>query len=294
MAFMSTTMGRRWDGSSPSASQATVLPVASPWEREGLIGGFGVSQVADARLQLRAPLAEPRGESRSETSIVFELAQRLGLGRHFFDGDPDTGLRHILAPSGVDLEQLRRRPEGVQLPLDVRYRKYRDRGFNTPSRRLEIYSQQLLDIGQSPLPDYREPAVARTTSPDLREAYPLVLTCAKWPAYCHSQYREIPSLRKQLPDPLVEIHPDTASRRGIAENAPVEVHSPTGTMHARARFNPVLDPGVICAQYGWWAWDDGYHGDANYAALIDNTEADPISGSLPLRASLCDVRAVLS
>lgn len=268
-----------------------VLPVASPWEREGLMAGFGVSQLADARLQLRSPLVAPRGEARSETWIVFELARRLGLEPHFFGGDPDAGLRHVLAPSGVDLEQLRRHPEGVQLPLNVRYHKYRDNGFATPSRRLEIYSQQLLEIGQEPLPDYREPAIGPATRPDLHERYPLILTSAKWLPYCHSQHRDVPRLRQQLPEPLVELHPDTASARGIGENAPVKLRSPAGTMRARARFNRSLDPRVVCAQYGWWSWDDEARGDANYAALIDNAHADPISGSLPLRAFLCEVEA---
>ena len=268
-----------------------LLPVASPWERSGLMGGFGVGQEADARLQLRAALVPPRGEARPEGWIIFELARRLGLEQHFFGGDMEAGLRHILAPSGITPEQLRQHPEGVQLPLSTRYHKYRQAGFNTPSRRVEIYSQQLLDAGQAAVPEYREPSVSPRSRADLATSYPLVLTSAKWVPYCHSQYRDIPRLRRQLPEPLLELHPDAAAERGIAEGAPVRISSNVGEIRARARFNPSLDPGVVCAQYGWWSWGDAASGDANYAALIHNSIADPVSGSLPLRAYLCEVSA---
>ncbi|HEU4805224.1 MAG TPA: molybdopterin-dependent oxidoreductase, partial [Nitrobacter sp.] len=102
----------------PMAAEAdVVLPVSSAWEREGIADGFRVNQEADALLQLRSAVVPPRGESRSDTWIVFELAQRLGLKDQFFDGDIDAGLESMLEPSNVTLETLRAHPEGVALPL---------------------------------------------------------------------------------------------------------------------------------------------------------------------------------
>jgi anaerobic selenocysteine-containing dehydrogenase len=109
----------------PTAALAdVVLPVASAWEREGLRVGFGPTAEGEGLIQLRAPVVTPRGESRSDTWIVCELAKRLGLGAEFFDGDEDAGHRFALAPSGVTLEALRASPEGVRVPLETRYRKY--------------------------------------------------------------------------------------------------------------------------------------------------------------------------
>ena len=272
-----------------------VLPVATAWEREGLQAGFMVSQQADARLHLRPKAVQPRGEARSDTWIAFELAQRLGLGAHFFDGDIEAGLRHVLAPSGVTPETLRDYPEGVQLPLETRYRKYRESGFATPSGRIEIYSAQLLDIGQPPLPDFVEPAQSPRSRPELKEAFPLVLTSAKWVQFCHSQQRSLPMLRQRMPHPLVEIHPETAAGQGIAAGDWVAITSPVGTMRARARLNASLDRSVVCAQFGWWqscpelglaGFADG---DANFNSLIDHRACDPVSGSLALRSGLCRV-----
>jgi len=68
----------------PTAELADiVLPVATPFEREGLKIGFDVSPAAQSLVQLRRRVVEPRGEARSDTDIVFDLAGRLGLGAHF-------------------------------------------------------------------------------------------------------------------------------------------------------------------------------------------------------------------
>lgn len=272
-----------------------VLPVATAWEREGLQAGFMASQQADARLQLRPKAVPPRGEARSDTWIVFELAKRLGLGAQFFDGDIEAGLRHVLAPSGVTLETLLDHPEGVQLELETRYRKYRENGFATRSGRIEIYSMQLLDIGQSPLPDFVEPVQSPRSRPELKEKFPLVLTSAKWVQFCHSQQRSLPMLRQRMPHPLIEIHPETAAGLGINAGDWVAITSPSGTMLARARLNASLDRSVVCAQFGWWqscpelglaGFGDG---DANFNSLIDHRACDPISGSLALRSGLCRI-----
>ena len=48
-----------------------------------------------------------------------------------FDCDPNQGYANILAPSGVNLEELRANPEGVTLPNAVELFKYREKGFPT-------------------------------------------------------------------------------------------------------------------------------------------------------------------
>lgn len=290
----------------PTAAFADiVLPVCTPWEREALRAGFGISQEAESLVQLRAPALEPLGESRADTWIVFELAKRLGFGNCFFGGEIDAGLRHELAPSGLSLEELRAEPRGLRLPLRTRYRKYAERddtgprGFATPSRRVEVYSEQLQAIGQDPLPGYVEPAASPVSRPDLAEDYPLVLTSAKVTSFCHSQFRGIAALRRKTPDPLLEIHPEAASARGIADGDWLRIETPAGTLRARARFNAQLSEEVVCGQHGWWEGADELGlpetppfgpGSSNYNAVIDTEARDPISGSVSLRSYICQVR----
>ena len=98
----------------PTANHADiVLPVASPWERPGLHSGFQVSQQADSLIQLRPAVIPPLGESRSDDWIVFELSKRLGLSEHFFDGDIDAALQHLIDPTGLMTAELKSHPEGI-------------------------------------------------------------------------------------------------------------------------------------------------------------------------------------
>ncbi|WP_033288986.1 molybdopterin-containing oxidoreductase family protein [Amycolatopsis jejuensis] len=283
----------------PTAAQADlVLPATSAWEAEALRMGFETSQAAQSTVQLRQQLVAPRGEARSDLRIIFDLAVALGLGAQFFDGDLDAAWRHQLAPSGVTLDQLRAAPEGIRLPLETVHRKYEQRGFRTPSGVVELYSETLRQHGYPPLPTYAEPSLSPLSRPDLAARYPLVLTCAKSLFFCETQHREITSLRKSAPEPQVELHPDTAAARNISAGDWVRLETPKGSIRARAKFNVNLDPGVVCGQHGWWqpAGDlgqPGYppfgDGSANLNLVLSQTPSDPISGSSPLRASLCEI-----
>jgi anaerobic selenocysteine-containing dehydrogenase len=291
---------------SPTAEQADiVLPVTSAFEAEGLKIGFEVSQEAQSLVQLRAPLVPPVGEARSDLAIIFDLATRLGLGEHFFGGDVDAGWEHQLEPSGVTLAQLRADPAGVRLPLETRHAKYAaagedgvPAGFATATGRIELYAETFLDVGQPPLPVFTEPALSPRSRPDLKDRFPLVLTCAKDLHFCETQHRQVASLRRRAPDPEVELHPDTADRLGIADGDWVEITTPKGSVRARAALNATLAPNVVCGQHGWFEPCDelglpGYPpfgpGSANLNLVLSQTPSDPVSGSSPLRAQVCNI-----
>ena len=292
----------------PTAELAdVVLPVASAFEREALKIGFDVSEEAQSLVQLRRRVVEPRGESRSDTKIVFELARRLGLGEHFWDGDIDAAYRCQLGRSGVSLDTLRENPAGVRVPLQTRYRKYAEQkdgipqGFATPTKKVELYSEKMLEHGYVPLPAYEEPLMSPTSRPELSERYPLILTCAKHTLFCNSQHRSLPSLRRQARDPEVELHPEAAVERGIEPGDWVRIETPEGSVRARARLNDTLKPDVVCGQHGWWqasseidapGYDSFSSEGANLNLLIGNETSDPVSGSVPHRAYLCQISAI--
>jgi anaerobic selenocysteine-containing dehydrogenase len=141
--------------------------------------------------------------------------------------------------------------------------------------------------------------ISPQSRPDLAQRHPLVLSCAKSVFFRETQDHSIASLRKSAPDPQVEIHPDTAASRGINSGDWVRLTTPAGTVQARAKLNTSLDPSVVFGQHGWWQECHelnlpGYPpygpGSANLNLVLTQAPSDPISGSAPLRASVCDVQ----
>jgi len=293
----------------PTAALADiVLPVASCFEREALKVGFEISADAQSRVQFRQPIVEPRGEARSDTDIIFGLATRLGLGEHFWGGNVDASYREQLGLSGITLEQLRAEPAGLRKPLTTRYRKHAERnakgdprGFPTPSRKIEFWSETFLDHGYSAMPDFVEPPISPVARPDLAASFPLILTCAKPSLFCQTQHRALPSLRRRALHPEIELNPATAAARGIRNGDWVEVRTPAGAMRAKARFNGQLDPRVVVGEHGWWqACDElGIAGSdpfevtgTNFNLTVDAAVRDPVSGTPAHRSNLCEVRLV--
>ena len=275
-----------------------VLPAATSWEREGLRTGFDVSLEGQRRVQLRPPAIEPIGEARSDTRIAIDLATRLGMSEQFFGGDADRGHDHMLKPAGLSVGQLREKPEGIVLSSEVPLRSFaatdgsgNPTGFPTPTKRIEIYSEQLKAQGYPPVPSLDDDVF----TPRSKEL-PLQLSCAKTVAFCHSQHRNLASLRRLMPDPIVEVPKDVADDRAIESNDWVKVTTTAGAFVARCKVVANLEPGSVFAQHGWWATGpDGSPYDsrnplaANVNGAIDTSRSDPISGSIPLRCTACEV-----
>jgi anaerobic selenocysteine-containing dehydrogenase len=271
----------------PTAEHADiVLPVSTSWERDALRTGFDVSLEGQRRVQLRQAVVNPSGEARSDTDIVFGLADRLGLSEMMFDGDLDKGRTHILARSGVNLEDLKKTPEGIDVVGTVPFKPYLTYGFPTPSGLINIYSEMFLDFGQNPLPSLEPEAFEATMDTD----YPIRLGSAKTVAYCHSQGRNIPALRKLTPDPIAELSPELAGEKNVKAGDWIEISTRSGAFRARAKLVEDHVADAVFAQHGWTGGEAGMSHNMNVAVPTDL--ADPISGSIPLRWTWCDIQKV--
>ncbi|VVE27907.1 molybdopterin-dependent oxidoreductase [Pandoraea terrigena] len=289
----------------PTAQSADiVLPSTLPWERDALKIGFEISQAAVEHVQFRPRVVSPYGNARTDYEIAFDLAMRLGLKDAFFGGDVVAGWNHQLEPLGVTVDDLRQAPEGLRFAQDFSYRKYAQarhdgtvRGFDTPSHRLELYTPAFVDVGQSPVAIFIEP----TASPlrdDADPRYPLVLTTAKTGWYVHSSHRHVASLRRKAVDPVVQIGVALAAERGIAAGDWTRISTPAGEVVMRAKLDGKLDDRTVIADFGWWQGapafgrdDTPLHGvgSSNVNAILSDRDRDPVSGSVPLRATLCNV-----
>jgi anaerobic selenocysteine-containing dehydrogenase len=292
----------------PSAALADLLlPAASCWERAALRPSLGAGGELATWAQFREPVVQPLYESRSEVAVIFDLATQLGLSEDFFNSDIEAAYNHELTPSGLTLQQLRQHPMGLRARGETLFRKYAEmdvatgqpHGFSTPTRKAEIHSIHFARAGYAPLPIYREPIGSPLDHPDLDQAYPLVLTFFRLVQYCDVQHRNIPRLRRQVPEPFLEIYPKTAVSLGIEDEDWLMLETAIGAIRLKARYKASLHPGVVCTAHGWWqacqelglpGYDPFGPKGANANLLVSNEAIDPISGSVPHRSQRCRVR----
>ncbi|MFC4419441.1 molybdopterin-dependent oxidoreductase [Cupriavidus pampae] len=289
----------------PTAEHADlVLPANLPWEREALKCGFEISQAAVEHVQLRPRMVTPPGEARADYEIVMALAARMGMRDQMFGGSIEAGWDHQLAPLGITVDDLRRQPEGLRFPQPIAREKYTVAGFATPTRRVELYVEALQDIGQPPLPTFVEPAQhPGVLHPVPQTAYPTVLTTAKSGWYVHSSHRHVASLRRKAPAPQIQIGAGFAATIGVHNGDWMRVVTRLGTVRLQARIDASLHDQVAVAEFGWWQGceplghaDTAAHGVAtsNINAILSDDERDPVSGSVPLRATMCRIEPDLA
>ena len=125
------------------------------------------------------------------------------------------------------------------------------------------------------------------------------MTDTKSTHYLHSQFRHVARLRRSERDPRIDLHPQTAAARGIADGDWVELRTPHGGARMRARLVASTDPRVVVATVGWWqaceelaleGLDAESDSGANLNRVIGNQDYDPIGGCVPHKSYLCEVR----
>jgi anaerobic selenocysteine-containing dehydrogenase/ferredoxin-NADP reductase len=290
----------------PTAENADiVLPASMPWEHDALKIGFEITQAAVETIQFRPQMIPTLGECKADYQIAAELAVRLGMSKDFFGGDIRAGWNYQLAPLAVTTDDLRQHPTGKRFPQSFAYEKYSQKqpdaaikGFTTPTRRVEIYSELMLCHGYSPLPGHVEPAESPLADA-LDSGFPFVLTTAKSGWFVHSSHRHVASLRKKAPEPAIEMNERLAAQRGLKDGDWAVVETASGEARLRVRFNGALDDRVAIAEFGWWEDCPPLGLDAisptgfvtsNVNDALSDAARDPISGSVPLRATRCDIR----
>lgn len=263
----------------PAATWLEQNHVADNWKRHGSV-------------QARQKCVEI-GECWQDHKIFMELGKR--MGQEWWDTVEDA-LDYILEPTGLTWEQFKQKG---YLQGEMEYYKYRRKGFSTPTGMLELYSTTMERWGRDPLPKYAEIPESPYSKPELTERYPYILNSGlRTPPFFHSANRMVPWLREVHPDPIVEIHPETAKKQSVKEGEWVWIESPRGRVKQRARLNKGIDPRVVVAEHAWWypeIEDPGHGWDiSNVDILTDNAHEtmDPVLGATNLRACLCNVYPV--
>ncbi|MDY2624972.1 MAG: molybdopterin-dependent oxidoreductase [Coriobacteriales bacterium] len=260
-----------------------VLPVTTPMEESDIVGsGMGDSYEVAAIQDAAIP---PVGESMSDYQISLEIAKRFGQDVY---NNMSTGQIDGKDAEGLTIEQQKRSEfDRSALPAEVDWETFKKKGYwvprldpdwrslqpnshlfyedpesfpmDTPSGKIEFYSQQLADA----FPDDKErgplakwvpggPAEEGWTHDETLQGqrakkYPFLIDACTGRWRFHAQcdditwHREIPTAKVKGPDGYLYepcwINPADARELGIADGDIVKVYNERGTVLAGAKLS---------------------------------------------------------
>lgn len=262
-----------------------VLPACSFVERAG-IGYINAVTSGIPHLSVRKKLIEPLWECWPDWKFWCELGRRMGYADLFPWQTDDEIVEQWLEPSGFTIEQLTvEHPEGVII-APKKYNMGIKGEFRTPSKKIELYSDTMAEYGYDPIPVFVEPSQSTVSNPELAREYPLILTTGqRYIQYTHSQFRNVQALHKAAPEPLAEIHPDTAGEYGITNGDMISIETRKGKIKMKARTTEDMVQGVVGIPHGW--------SEANANVLTELEPHDPVTGYTELKALLCRIKPAL-
>ncbi len=278
----------------PTAQLADYVMPAASWLERDLCTNYGdIGSVIVGGEKAIQPLGERRD--------VYEFFRGLGIAVGQVEFWPwenqEEVIDYRLKPAGLGFRDLVERM--VLLPDRMDMQPWKQTGFPTPSGKVELYSSILEGLGHDPMPFYEEPPESPVSTPEVVAKYPLILnTGGRFMPMYHSGFMEKDLGRVKHPDPLVDIHPETARNHGIDNGDWVYIETKRGRIRQRVRLNPGILPNVVNCQAGWLfpemppeepylsgIWES----NANVLTLDEPDACDQLSGGWCVRALLCRV-----
>ena len=216
-----------------------ILPATTQLEHWDIHTTYGHLDVL-----LNRPAIAPLGQAKPNTQIFRELAVRMGFAEPCFLEDDETVCRAAFG-GGVDFQVLLDQGFATLPRLDA---PFAHGGFPTPSGQCEFFSERLAAQGLDGLPDHLPNHEAFGSSSD----FPLAMISPPARNFMNSTFVNVKSLRGMEGEPVLEIHAQDASVRGIASGAIVRVFNQRGDYQVRALVSPRARLGVVNGLGIWW------------------------------------------
>ncbi|MDH0380683.1 molybdopterin-containing oxidoreductase family protein [Comamonas aquatica] len=220
-----------------------VLPATTQLEHWDIHGSYGHTDVL-----LNRQAIAPEGQARSNAQIFRDLAAQMAqldpafAAPHF--SEPDEALcRTALAGTAMDFDSLL--IQGFA-HIPVAEAPFAQGGFATPSGKCEFDNPRLAALGINTLPDH----VPNYEPPT--DNYPLAMISPPARNFLNSTFANVASLARMEERPLLELHPEDAAARGIADGDRLRVFNARGSHVCHAAVNGRARPGVVVGLGIWW------------------------------------------
>jgi anaerobic selenocysteine-containing dehydrogenase len=254
-----------------------VLPAKDIFEQSDIIGSYWSPYI-----QFKPRVIKSPGEVAPESEIYYHLAKRLNL-KMSNALIPEPGNENIerwlekrisVIPE-VTLAQLKIAPV---LAPGLQQIAYEDMKFETPSGKIEIYSEEAkFKWNISPLPDFSEISYFS----DIKD-FPLLLLTPNTGSRIHSQFGNLKIIKETVSDPVIRISPSDAECRKILSGHKIRVYNNKGELISRAEVSNRVPSGVVVFPNGIWFNEgggvnqliDGHETDIGFGAAFHDTKVE--------------------
>lgn len=229
-----------------------VLPATTQLEQVDLMKPYG-----HRHLQFNHQAMEPLGESRSNWTVMRNLAEAMGYDDPWLQDSSLEIIDDVLSATrasnanleGVTLDRLQ--TDGTvpySIPAD-KHVPYAGGVFPTHSGRIELRCDAMREFGVDPLPDYVAPTEFAGRH---RDDDRLILLSGAAHHFVSSSMANQPSLRAKEGPPEIFLHADDAAKRGITDASMVLIANERGSCELLARISDEVRPGVAVSPKGQW------------------------------------------
>jgi thiosulfate reductase/polysulfide reductase chain A len=257
-----------------------VLPEVTFFERyEQLLVGNG----RRGWTSLRQPVMPAPHEQKPNWWIAKQLAAKLGIPECLPFADIEEYLRFRVESSGMSWAELKRDGVIMGKPAPIYVEDGAELKFDTPSGKVEFWSDQLQAKGFDPVPRYTPPAKA----PD---GY-LPLITGRAPVHTFSRTQNNPLLYQLMRENEVWVNAATAAKAGLANGQYVRLKNQDGVVSNRIRVKATqrISPDCVYMVYGFGHTSkqlrNAYMKGANATQLTTRYVTDPIMGGTSLHSN---------
>lgn len=263
-----------------------VLPATSSFENTDLYTSYWHHYV-----QIQEPVLPAQGESKSNVELFKLLAAAMGFEEEVFKDSEEDMIRQALNYAdnpyleGITLEGLQ---EKRFLKLNMAPKQDYLERLTTPSGKIELYSARMAEAGLPPLPTYIrvQEGYDGERRPGEQDTYPLMFISPPNHHFLNSSFANVGKHMEMEKQPLLQIHPQDAELRGIADGDEVIVWNDRGRYEVKASVTDKMLPGTVVSQGLWWE-QEGKPRRAN--ALTPDRLAD-MGGGAVFFSTVVDVR----
>jgi anaerobic dimethyl sulfoxide reductase subunit A len=270
-----------------------LLPTSTFVERDDIALGAGMPYYGFQR-----KIIQPMGESKPHNEIAKALAARMDINNYDEEAE-ENRLKQVARKANIPDYDLFKEKGVHRIKLSEPYVAFKEQiddpehhPFPTPSGKIEIYSQQIADIGNPMLPAIPKYIETWESPKDpLAKKYPIQLVTKHAKRRANAQFDTFPWLKELIPQAII-ISVLDAMARGIKEGDMVRVFNDRGETRIPAKVTKRIMPGVAILPPGAWYDPDEKGVDrGGNANVLTKNEPSP-AGSFAYNTVLVQIEKI--